>query len=354
MRIAAAALLLCAMPAGAFTPSQFVVFGDSFIDAGSVHRFSGGTQAPRALGFWQGRWSDGPSWADYLGYANFGKPTPTFYGRNPAGTIPGLPGFTYTPGASNFAVGGARAGSNAGLIPSLPTQVGLYNQYLAATGVLPDANTLFILNFGNNDVNHINSLAGNPVAQAAAFNAYVTNMANVTLGLAANGARHILVAGVPNPTKAPGPALQTALNAALNLVEANPLFAGATLYRFDYFAFFAALEADPTQFGLPATLITDQSRNCLAEVPPKGDCSNYLLFDGIHVTRGIQQAISIQIGRQLGIAVVPEPGTWAMLIAGFGFIGLAARRRRAAHIPQLAPAQGRGRASRATNLPNRA
>ncbi len=27
--------------------------------------------------------------------------------------------------------------------------------------------------------------------------------------------------------------------------------------------------------------------------------------------------------------VVPEPGTWAMLIAGFGFVGVAMRRRRA-------------------------
>jgi phospholipase/lecithinase/hemolysin len=162
----------------------------------------------------------------------------------------------------------------------------------------------------------------------AAFNAYVTNMATVTLGLAMNGAQHILVAGVPNPSKAPGPALQTALDAALNAVEANPKFGTANLYRFDYFDFFNALEADPTQFGLPATLVTDQTRFCLAEVAPLGDCSNYLLFDGIHVTQGVQQAISIQIGRQLGIAVVPEAGTWAMLIVGFGVVGMAARRRR--------------------------
>lgn len=27
-------------------------------------------------------------------------------------------------------------------------------------------------------------------------------------------------------------------------------------------------------------------------------------------------------------ATVPEPGTWAMLIAGFGFVGAALRRRR--------------------------
>jgi phospholipase/lecithinase/hemolysin len=327
-RLLAAAALVLSVPAAAFTPSKFVVFGDSFVDAGSVNQFSGGALAPAALGFWYGRWSDGPSWVDYLGYANFGAPTRTFFTGNPPGTIPGLPGFTYTPGASNFAVGGARAGSDDGLIPGLLTQVGLYNQYLAATGDLPDANTLFILNFGNNDVNFINSLAGDPSAQAAAFNAYVNNMAAVTLGLAAGGARHILVAGVPNPTKAPGPLLQATLDSALNAVEMNPAFAGATLYRFDYFAFFNALEADPTQFGLPATLITDQSRNCLAEVAPLGDCSNYLLFDGIHVTQGVQQALSIQIGRQLGIAVVPEAGTWAMLIAGFGVVGAAARRRR--------------------------
>jgi hypothetical protein len=26
--------------------------------------------------------------------------------------------------------------------------------------------------------------------------------------------------------------------------------------------------------------------------------------------------------------VIPEPGTWAMMIAGFGLVGFAARRRR--------------------------
>jgi len=30
---------------------------------------------------------------------------------------------------------------------------------------------------------------------------------------------------------------------------------------------------------------------------------------------------------------VPEPGTWAMLIAGFGLVGAAARRRRQTSVP---------------------
>ncbi len=36
--------------------------------------------------------------------------------------------------------------------------------------------------------------------------------------------------------------------------------------------------------------------------------------------------LSIQVGRDMGM--VPEPATWAMMIAGFGLVGFAARRRR--------------------------
>jgi hypothetical protein len=35
-------------------------------------------------------------------------------------------------------------------------------------------------------------------------------------------------------------------------------------------------------------------------------------------------------GQSLVAAGIPEPGTWAMLITGFGLVGLAARRRRPA------------------------
>ncbi|WP_199556506.1 SGNH/GDSL hydrolase family protein [Sandaracinobacteroides hominis] len=190
-------LLAFAGPAAALTPSQFVVFGDSFVDAGVVWEFTGRVQPDAALGFWQGRFSDGPTWVDYLGYANLGAPTANFYAGNPAGTVPGAPGFSFTPGATNFAVGGARASGDAGMIPGLPTQVSLYSAYLAATGQLPDINTLFILNFGNNDVSAIQAAVGNPALQAQIATAYVTNMVNTVVGLAGFGAQHILVAGVP-------------------------------------------------------------------------------------------------------------------------------------------------------------
>jgi phospholipase/lecithinase/hemolysin len=324
-------LLAAATPAAAYKPSGMVFFGDSFIDAGTVNQFTGGVVAPAAAGFYQGRFSDGPTWADLISRRNLGGTVNSFYTGNPPGTIPGLPGFIYTPGATNFAVGGARAIGDDGLIPGLQTQLGLYGQYLAATGDLFDSRTLFVLNFGNNDVTLLQQLAGNPAAQAAAAATYVSTMTGAASFLAANGARHILIAGVPNPTRLPGPALQAALDAQLDLVGPGFAAAGVSLYRFDYFDFFKRLEDDPTQFGLPSTFITDQNRFCLAEVLPGPgiDCTSYLLFDGIHVTEGVQRAIAFEIEGLVGLrGVVPEPATWAMMIAGFGLVGSALRRRR--------------------------
>jgi hypothetical protein len=45
-------------------------------------------------------------------------------------------------------------------------------------------------------------------------------------------------------------------------------------------------------------------------------------WDGIWVSGGLTLQYSVPGG------AIPEPGTWAMLIAGFGLVGFAARRRR--------------------------
>jgi phospholipase/lecithinase/hemolysin len=326
--------------AASFVPSQFVIFGDSFVDAGVVNRFTGGAIAPASQGFWKGRFSDGPTWVDYLSYANFGTPTKPFNAGQGPGQLP--PPFQL--GATNFAVGGARGSGDdvqtGGTIPGLNTQLAFYQGYLALTGQSVDANALYIINFGNNDVNFIQSLTGDPAAQAAVANAYVTNMTNAALGLVAAGARNVLIAGVPNPLEVEGQLLQQMLNTSLAGVA--PLFslAGANVQQFDYFGFFTALQADPTRFGLPSTLNFEVP--CLAVETPGPDinCSNYLSFDGIHVTTGVQRAIAIQVGRQLGIATVPEPASWALMIAGFGLVGAMVRRRRANPAPVAAAVRG--------------
>ena len=207
-------------------------------------------------------------------------------------------------------------------IPGLASQGGFY---FSQVGFV-DPGALYIINFGNNDVNAIQGSnadrEGLTVAQYQA--AYVNTMVGAVSLLSNLGARNILILGVPNPGEVEGVVLQSLLDSALDVVE--PALA-ANLYRYSYFSFFSRLQADPTQFGLPATL--DLTTPCLAvQTPGPGiDCTGYLSFDGIHVTSRVQQAIARDIARFVGLADVPEPASWAMMIAGMGFVGAAMRRR---------------------------
>ncbi|NJC08569.1 phospholipase/lecithinase/hemolysin [Polymorphobacter fuscus] len=305
-----------AVPAAALTPSTFYVFGDSFTDAGNIAAATGNTIPDASQGFWYGRFADGPTWVDRLSYAQYGAPTVASLN-----------------GGNNFSFGGARAAQDdiisAGppvvAIPGLASQAGLY---FSQVGFV-DPNALYIVNFGNNDVNAIQGTdadrEGLTVAQYQA--AYVNNMVGAVSTLSAFGAQNILVLGVPNPLEVEGLALQGLLDTALDAVEPG---LSANLYRYSYFSFFTRLQADPTQFGLPQNL--DFNTPCLAAVTPGPgiDCTGYLSFDGIHVTSKVQQALARDIGGFVGLNDVPEPSTWAMLIAGFGLVGTAMRRKGAA------------------------
>jgi phospholipase/lecithinase/hemolysin len=307
-----------AAPAAALTPSTFYVFGDSFTDAGNIAAATGNTIPNPAQGYWYGRFADGPTWVDRLSYAQFGTPTRSSL-----------------TGGNNFSFGGARAAQddiiNPGppvvAIPGLISQRGLYG---AQVGFV-DPNALYIINFGNNDVNAIQGTdadrEGLTVAQYQA--AYVGNMVGTVQLLSAFGAQNILILGVPNPTEIEGLQLQALLDAQLDVVEPDLT---ANLYRYSYFSFFTRLASDPTQFGLPANL--DFTTPCLAaQTPGPGiDCTGYLSFDGIHVTSRVQQAIARDIAGFVGLADVPEPQSWAMMIAGFGLVGAAMRRRAAAAV----------------------
>ena len=309
--VLAAAALTFSVPASALSPSKFVIFADSFIDAGNIAIATGNTIPNPALGYWEGRFSDGPTWADQLGWANLGAPAGASLG-----------------GGTNFAFGGARAAVDdvvtQGVIPGLQTQFGMF---LASTGGFVDPDALYIINFGNNDVNALQSGDTEGLTYAEYSAAYVNNMVGAVSYLNGAGAKHILLLGVPNPTEIEGLILQGQLDAALNAVEP---FLTADLYRFSYFNFFLGLQADPTQYGLPADL--DFVTPCLVgETPgPNIDCTGYLSFDGIHVTSSVHVALANEIAKFTGLAAIPEPATWGMMIAGFGMVGFAARRKRLA------------------------
>ncbi len=306
--------LLCvatAAPATAARPTLYV-FGDSLADTGNAYLGSGGLAANPAFGYFQGRFSNGPVFTDYIAKGlngSFSKP--------------------FLLGGSNYAVGGARAAGNAvdagsGLtIPGLNTQLGIYG---SVSGGAADPNGVYLIDFGNNDVNAI--LGGDtygltPQAYGAQ---YASNFANAVLGLSLAGATKIIVLGVPNPSNPVGQALQAQLNAALDSVSP---FVSAQVTRFDLFGFFTRLQAHPTEFGLTADV--NFTTPCIAARPVIAgsiDCTGYFSFDGIHPTAPVHLALGREVSLAAGLAAVPESSTWAMLIAGFGLVGAAARRRR--------------------------
>ncbi|MBV8973153.1 MAG: PEPxxWA-CTERM sorting domain-containing protein, partial [Sphingomonadaceae bacterium] len=106
--------------------------------------------------------------------------------------------------------------------------------------------------------------------------------------------------------------------------------------QIDYFGFFGALIADPVAFGLPATLDTNLADACvdISKAPsnPHPNCSHFLSFDGIHPTAPVHAALARYVDGLIGVPLaagsVPEPAMWALMVAGFGLVGTAVRRRR--------------------------
>ncbi len=79
-------------------------------------------------------------------------------------------------------------------------------------------------------------------------------------------------------------------------------------------------------FGGPAFAAAIGGRNPIAYEAPI-DVSRFLA-PGLGETAFLTISAIIPAGG--GVITVPEPATWAMMIAGFGFVGAAARRRRTA------------------------
>lgn len=301
---AAVSMLVLAGPVAAKKPSQLIVFGDSLVDAGNINAAVGSDFFnPVAQGYFPGRFTNGPDYTDLLHQRFFGTyMTPSLLG------------------GSNYAFGGARVLDHGDPVPDLAFQLG---SYLGAVGGAADADALYILNFGGNDVFGLESGQIGAFADNAAYvTALLDTFAGGIQALSAAGASRILVTGIPNAT-ATGLFLESQLQARLDLIE--PGLGSTELLRFSYLAGFGAIFNNPGAFGLPAFT---QPGACIdSRVPVNGviDCAGFFSFDGTHPTAAVQRAIYTQALDTIGF--VPEPGSWAMMIAGFGLVGAAMRRR---------------------------
>ncbi len=319
----AAAALAIAAPASAKVFSQIVVFGDSLSDTGNAHIGAAvlglPDPTPAAVGYYNGRFSNGEEYIDYLNRQLVGGPSQPI-----APQLFGLPG----PNGTNYAVGGARAVTNADPSLDLPAQVSIFGSF---PGNIPlDPNALYVVNFGSNDVRA--QIQGTP--DAPSTSAALNNIFGLVSGIYAGGGKHVLLYNVGDLGSEPVFAAQAvAARAASQAFDAAfatvlgpfaqtgtyQLAPGTTFTFFDTFAFGDAVRADPARFGLPAL---DYNMPCFAVPAALPSCTGYAFADTIHPTAALHRALGVASLKVLG---VPEPA--ALALFGLAVMTLAACRR---------------------------
>ncbi len=310
--------------------SQIISIGDSLSDTGNVFLATGGATPDNALGYNNGRFTNGLVWNEILA-ADLGLTAPA----------PSLGGGT------NAAFGGARTTTDVpitgGTLPSAANQaIGITSNYTAI-----DPNAIYTVMIGGNDVNaasgavqaafdaELAATGGDVAAATAAAGAEAAIQgallagegaaaAQIAIDLANAGAQHVLLFNVPNVALAPiaggdplgvANSLTTAFNSGLAGVAG---IADPAISFIDSFAIVTDIVANPATYGL--TNVTDA---CLDSGTGTAcaDPSTYLFWDDLHPT-GVGHQI---IADAALAAVVPVPAALPLFISAVAGLGFARR-----------------------------
>ncbi len=306
--------LLCS--SGAFAYSSIEAFGDSLSDNGNLYALTKsylGTGIPVSPPYYNGRFSNGPVAVEVMASDLGLKLDDHAYGGAQTGTT-----------NLNAALNGT----------GIQAQVAGYVSALSTAGVSADANALYFLWGGPNDI--FANVTSTTVAATAA-----ANMAANVSTLYSAGARDFFIPLMPDLSLTPWATQQDAttpgakqaaldrtneFNTALtnDLNALAPTLAGANIQVFDTVALQHAT------FSALAGLGYNTTDPCLNGDYTSGGtvCANpdkYLFWDSVHPTAFVHEAL----GNAFAVAV-PEPSTYALL--GIGLMGLAVgtvRRNRA-------------------------
>jgi outer membrane lipase/esterase len=249
--IAVTGLVLASGPAAGQTFSQFVGFGDSNIDSGAYRALAspGGGAGFNAL------------WPSAVA-AGAGKPTssPGLMNSEALARAFGLSGAPFNQGGSNYATSGAKNvtvnnAATGGFQAATPTVTQITN-YLAANGGRANANALYLISSGANDISFATKNSG-VGPYPADPQAYIVSAANSLTGAVANlqasGARYIVVPNLPYSFPMGGGA-GNATTRADRLLYSQTLWSGlaASGVNFipaDYNAMRLAIASNAASFG---------------------------------------------------------------------------------------------------------
>jgi phospholipase/lecithinase/hemolysin len=235
--------------------NELYVFGDSLSDVGTVFRATGGTYPPSPT-YFQGRYSNGRVWAEYLADRLHLSSRQT----------------------NNFACGGATTGSERNtLVPGLLTQVQSFTQTHQQT----NPNGLYVLWAGANDYLQGVSSATVPVE----------NLTGAITSLVGVGAKKILVANLPDLGQLP--ATRTSANSASlsaltqshnqglrrSLKLLSQQYSDLQIVTLDANTLYRDAITNPAAFGF-----TNVISSCLSGSRACGNSDQFLFWDGIHPT----------------------------------------------------------------------
>lgn len=315
---AAAMLPLPTLAAPMF--SDLYVFGDSLSDTGNTEIVAPGGDIPGTIFTYgdNGRFSNGPVWAEYLS-ADLGL-----------GAVEPSRG-----GGQNYAHGGAAidaaTGQNAGLLSQ-------YQSFLGDRGNQgADPNALYAVWAGANDLRDKIGPDSDPVA---VIGESMAGYRSVLSGLIERGAEQLLVPNVPNLGRTPEAELLGISEQATQLSLLwnsflDEMLGGlqqeteATIYAYDTFGVVEQLFADPAAFGFSNT---DEPCSVL-QGPLEVSCDNpdgYIFWDILHPTSAAHEVIAggaYQLLANQQSVDVPLPATLWLLMPGLGMLMLRQRRR---------------------------
>ena len=281
--------LTLSVAASADTFSDVFIFGDSLSDTGNILARTFGFFPPDPP-YFDGRFSNGPVWVEYLADQLNLIVVPN--GSNP-NVING----------NNFAFGGAEAANDVpifpfGVIPSVQNQVSFF---VAAAGTVP-ADALYAIWGGGNDLrfaaNPGNGLT--PEEQDQVVQDAVDAIVDAVTTLVGAGAQDVLVPNIPDLGATPEAVLlgnvaeSTFISMQFNILLASELDAaedelGITIIQFDSFALLEdiiddALNNDGLVYGITNidTPIAPGLPGAPRDVPPAKDPDVALWADDVH------------------------------------------------------------------------